>query len=307
MSGPKGARPDPPDGFQPLSLDHKDMVDAYLRRDPPRTSELTFTNLFMWRHAYHPYVQDQGDLLLILCAPPAEPPYALPPVGPGDKAAALDRLAGHLAEAGAETLVARADQTLLDLAAEAGWVGEPTPEHGDYVYRTDDLIRLAGRKYHGPKNHVNQFEKKHDFELVRLKPDLAEFLLHLEETWCRLKSCDQDPDMAGEDRAVHEALRHMADLDYFGLAVVIEGRVEAFTFGETLNPDTAVVHAEKANPQYKGLAATVNQRFCQKMLADYTFVNREQDLGRENLRRTKQRYHPDHLVDKYRILMPSVP
>jgi hypothetical protein len=83
--------------------------------------------------------------------------------------------------------------------------------------------------------------------------------------------------------------------------VKVNGKVEAFTFGERLNHDTAVVHIEKANPEINGLYAVVNQLFCREVLSGFKFVNREQDLGLEGLRRAKESYHPHHMVEKYRV------
>jgi len=79
----------------------------------------------------------------------------------------------------------------------------------------------------------------------------------------------------------------------------VDGRLQAFTIGERLNKDTAVVHFEKANPKIKGLYQLVNNWFCKNALADYTYVNREQDLGEAGLRRAKEGYHPHHMVEKY--------
>jgi hypothetical protein len=104
-----------------------------------------------------------------------------------------------------------------------------------------------------------------------------------------MKNAGQHPELLDEDRAIREALTHFEDLDFKGGAIVMDGRVEAFSLGEVLNPETAVIHIEKANPGISGLYAAINQRFCQEFWAGLPFVNREQDLGRPGLRKATLR------------------
>ena len=103
------------------------------------------------------------------------------------------------------------------------------------------------------------------------------------------KECLDKPDLFSEDYAVHEALTHFEDLDYQGGAVLIESHVEAFSLGEPLNSDTAVIHIEKANPDIPGLYNAINQLFCEKSWWTHMeYINREQDLGLEGLRKAKK-------------------
>jgi hypothetical protein len=82
---------------------------------------------------------------------------------------------------------------------------------------------------------------------------------------------------------------------------VAGGRIEAFSIAERLNPTTAVVHFEKANPEWRGMYQLINQWFCRNELLGFEFVNREQDLGIEGLRKAKESYHPHHLVKKFAV------
>jgi hypothetical protein len=88
-------------------------------------------------------------------------------------------------------------------------------------------------------------------------------------------------------------------LNVFGGAIYVDGCLEAFALGEKLNENTAVVHFEKANPEIRGLYQLINQWFCKNVLQGFTYVNREQDLGSEGLRRAKISYRPHHMVEKF--------
>jgi hypothetical protein len=181
----------------------------------------------------------------------------------------------------------------------------PDRDNSDYVYRTEDLINLEGNKYHGKKNHINKFKKNHSYEYSPLTPELVEQCLALEAQWCDIRHCELYPGLAGEERAIYEALTNMNHLDFKGGVILVNGKVEAFALGELLNPETAVIHIEKANPAFEGLYQLINQEFCAHEWAEVPFVNREQDLGEEGLRKAKLSYHPHHLVNKYTVTLKN--
>jgi hypothetical protein len=104
-----------------------------------------------------------------------------------------------------------------------------------------------------------------------------------------------------ELEAIREALTNFSALKFQGGVILIDNKVEAFTLGELLNNQTAVVHIEKANPEIKGAYAIINQQFCEKTWHNIPYINREQDLGESGLRQAKLSYSPDHMVEKYSI------
>jgi hypothetical protein len=88
-----------------------------------------------------------------------------------------------------------------------------------------------------------------------------------------------------------------------GGAILIDGKLEAFTLGEPLNPETVVIHIEKANPAFEGLYPLINQVFLENEWSAHLYVNREQDLGEEGLRKAKESYFPNHMIHKYIITL----
>lgn len=294
----------PLDDFKPLAIEHKETFDAFLREDPPRVSEWTFTNLFIWRHKYRPVWCRWQGCLLVLFGPEGQPPFALQPIGAGDKAKALDAVVHTLRGLSPQTVdvLQRTDEAFVERFADpVRYTAVFDRDNSDYVYRTKDLIDLPGRRYHRKKNHLNSFLKTFAFEYRPMDMEVVECFLDMQETWCRMRECTENPDLLSEDYAVYQALTHFEELGYTGAGIQIEGRIEAFTLGEMLNPETAVIHIEKANPEIRGLYAAINQMFCQKAWAGVPFINREQDMGIESLRSAKESYSPDHLVKKYSI------
>lgn len=290
------------DDFKPIEIRHKEIFDRFFLQDPPETSELTFTNLFIWRHHYNPIWLQWENCLLIILQPAGMLPFCLPPVGPGDKKIALDILCERFKQFSPEVKVCRVGETFIKKHVDhERYVSFLDRDNSDYVYRTLDLIRLAGRKYHKKKNLLNRFIKNQTFEYRKLDIDIVECLLDMQEKWCRIKECTDKPDLLAEDYAVYEALTRFEELDYQGGAIRINSTIEAFSLGETLNTDTAVIHFEKANPDIPGLYSAMNQLFCNNKWSDLEYINREQDLGIEGLRKAKESYNPHHMVNKYTV------
>ena len=286
--------------FKPLELKDKKVFDRFLSEEYPEISELTFTNLFMWRHKYCPLWAEVKGCLLITLTPDHETSFGLQPVGSGDKEDALDALCTALEEGVGNARICRVSEDFVQRHVDTKRFDCTLDQNqSDYVYATQDLIKLAGRKYHKKKNLLNRFFKNHIFQYCKLDLERVENFLDMQESWCRIRECAEDPGLLSEDYAIRDALIHFGDLDYEGGAIEMNGRLEAISIGEMLNPETAVIHIEKANPEIPGLYAAINQLFCQKAWSDVPYINREQDMGIEGLRKAKLSYHPHHLVKKY--------
>jgi len=290
------------DAFRPLEMGDREVITRCFREDPPNGSEMTFTNLFMWRHRYRPFWCERGGCLLIVCRPPGLPAFGLQPAGRGDKREALQVLSDELSRSTADVRIRRVEERFVAEQVDPNrFEAVYDRDNSDYVYRTEDLIRLSGRKYHRKKNHLNRFRKQFEFQYRPLDLELVECFLDMQDSWCRMRECAEDPDLQSEDHAVREALIQFEQLGLQGGAIQIGGRLEAFSLGEPLNGDTAVVHVEKANPDIPGLYAAINQQFCENALSGMDHVNREQDLGDPGLRKAKESYHPHHMVKKYTL------
>jgi hypothetical protein len=290
--------------FKPIELEDRDFIRDVFWKYQPLTSELTFTNLFIWRSHYGIQWSMYEDWLFVLCSTEHNDAFALPPIGPPSRADAVRRLLIWLKEEknDKEPRIERADRKLVsEVEGSKDFLFEPTREHFDYVYKSGDLIKLAGRKYHSKRNHIYQLERKYDFTYAPLTQDLVTSCLALTENWCEWHRCEEDMNLLDEWEAVREALNHFEDLKIEGGVILIDNKVEAFALGELLNEKTGVVHIEKANPEMPGLYALINQKCCEKFWGNVPYVNREQDLGEPGLRKAKESYYPDHLEEKFKI------
>jgi hypothetical protein len=251
--------------FEPLSLTHQGLVDDFFRRFPPQISEFTFTNLFIWRHYYQLRVSVVHGFLTLLGQPPGSAPFLFPPLGEGDIRTWTQTVFETLRQAGHRVRISRVPGPVTDeLAALPGVELVMDRDNSDYVYLTENLVQLSGNRYHSPKNHVNRLKKNKDWDYFPLTPELVSECLNLQEAWCRLRQCEESPSLLNEEQAIVEAFKHIDFLPYRGGVIRIRGKVEAFSLGEILNPETVVIHVEKANPEIPGLYALINQQFLER-------------------------------------------
>ena len=289
--------------FKPLELGDREFIHPRLWAYQPATSELTFTNLFVWRGHYR-LSWCLADDCLVFLSDAAASPWFFPPIGSSPRADLCRRLLAWLKEerGSADPRLERVDGRLWEeVAAAGGFTGEAQRDHFDYVYQTADLSRLAGRHYQQKRNHLNSFQRSHRHTYEPLTPGSVMACLELAHKWCEIRRCVEDLNLMEEWEAVKETLAHFQELDLTGGAMFVEGRLEAFTVGEKLNADTAVIHLEKANPEIRGLYAAINQAFLEHAWHNTFWVNREQDLGEPNLRQAKLSYHPHHLEEKFTL------
>jgi len=285
-----------------FALEDRALVEGLLARERPDTSELTFTNLFIWRHAYGLRLgQVQGALCFFAWRSDPADSFLLPPLSAENAPAVIEAALKHLAENGHDAKLCRISTAQLERLGVTSerFAIEPDPDNWDYVYSVRDLVQLEGDKYHQKRNHIAQFRSEYDFEYRPLTPDLVAGCEEVQDLWCDEKHCDLYASLRAEARAVKEALRNLERLSAVGGCILIQGKVEAFTLGEPLTDDTVTIHLEKANAAFHGLYQVINQQFLEHQWQDFAYVNRQQDVGVEGLRKAKLSYHPHHMVQKH--------
>jgi uncharacterized protein len=292
--------------FKTLELQDKEIFRVILKTYKPELSEFTFANFFIWRSHYKFQWSVYKDWLVIVSLEGEYGTYAMEPVGPSPRDEVTRLVLEWMREEKKENnpRIERADERILaEIEGMKGISIEPTRDHFDYVYLLDDLVNLAGNRYRSKRNHINQLLRTYSYQYSDLAPDHIQDCIALQEKWCILRRCEDDLDLLGEWDAVKEILKFYTSLEVQGAVITIENKVVAFTIGQMLNDDTAVVHIEKADPEIAGLYPVINQQFCENNWKNVKYINREQDLGIPGLREAKLSYYPDHMVQKFRITL----
>ncbi len=284
----------------------KDEINGYLSVSPLEASEYTFTNIISFKDKYHFQVSLLEDTLIILTG--SEPVSAYCPVGESESMnTIIGRVFDYLEAQGEAAVMERVPESFVNkyLKNSGEYTVIEDRDSFDYVYNVKELVELRGRKFHDKKNKVNKFRNEHAYQYHSLTPELIPECIEFEDYWCDLKDCEKFDGLLKERSAIITMLGNFKDLNIKGGVIKIDNRIQALTIGEKYLHDTLVVHVEKAVPHVPGLYQVINQEFLSHEAADCLFVNREQDLGLEGLRRAKVSYQPVTFIKKYKVTRRS--
>lgn len=293
--------------FAEININDKELFDAHLKEFEPNASEMTFTNFFMWRNFYRFRYTIINNLLCIISVPEKTAPYAVTPIGKLSEEPfleAVSMLKEYFFAKGWEFKFKKVEEEKLRFFGGLSLPSEKVVfdrDNCDYIYSSVDLTGLSGKKYDGKRNHINKFKKLYDYEYEVLTSSHLEDCLRIMEDWCAERDCETHKGFYCEQKANIELLRNYDRIGCVGAIIKVDGKYEGFTVGEKLNSDTAVIHIEKANSHINGLYTMINQQFCEHEWGSVKYINREQDLGIEGLRKAKLSYHPLHMVNKYTV------
>ncbi len=289
--------------FKHISVDDREEYEKLLFTDTAgRGCEFSFANLYLWGRQT---IARTHGCILMFSQFDRRSVYPFP-LGDGDVKSALDAIIADSRERGIPCRITgiRPEQRELIEKCFPGKFRFHTDRGSyDYVYSIDNLAELAGKKYDGKRNHINKFKKKYsEYLLEPINADniaLAEEMAH---EWYKEKlSVNPDSDFHMEKAALSRALRDYEALGLEGLLLVLDGKVIALTMASRLSPDTFDVHFEKALTGYDGAYAMINCEFAKYIKEKHPeieYLDREEDMGLEGLRRAKESYHPHHLVEK---------
>jgi uncharacterized protein len=226
------------------------------------------------------------------------------PIGAGDMRAAIEFLHKDADKNGmplAFPLLTDRQKLYLETKMPNKYTFVERRDDSDYVFLTKSLASLPGGKYHKKKNHISQFMRKHPDVVYRpLTSENVNDALLVEETWFAANEGTGDYDKESERDIIREALTLLEQLNLTGGVLYADNSPIAMTLGSAITEKVADVHFEKAVPEYDrdGAYAVINQEFAKKM-TQYEYLNREEDMGIEGLRKAKLSYHPDILLAKW--------
>ena len=284
--------------FKKVSFDDKEWIKERLEESNYMGCEYCFSNIYLWGSAFEFEIANHKGFLLIK--------------------AVVDGEVIHYFPAGSGNLHQVIEDLIIDsqLNGETLVFGNVTDEHtpqikkyfpntfeymeirdsSDYIYLREKMVSLAGKKLHAKRNHINRFKDNPDwsFELIT-KENITEcYGMSIVWTLKHFGGNTHDSDFC----AMQKSFDYFDELDLMGGLIRQNGEVVAFTMGTFLNTNTFVIHIEKAFHEIQGAYPMINQQFAMRLPEHIKYINREEDLGQEGLRRSKLSYYPEILLAK---------
>lgn len=280
-----------------IELNDYQKLKKYLQNDNELSCENSFANLFLWHGDYRNSFSLINDCLIIKTQDGDNVLYRLPLGNDFNKAMeSLRIINGALPNFYA--FDGQAFDKFKSKYSDYYEIYECRDEF-EYIYKTDDLANLSGKKYHSKRNHISAFSKKYNWRYERIDDSNVEKINECAKKWYQAHN-ENDKGTISIDRDESKLLiENMNELDLVGGAIFVDNNAVAFTIGTPLNNRIFDIMVEKALPEFSTAYSVINREFAKNELLSYEYINREDDMGVEGLRKAKLSYKPEILLKKY--------
>ncbi|MBE6703012.1 MAG: DUF2156 domain-containing protein [Ruminococcaceae bacterium] len=274
---------------------------AMAERSP--SADHAFANLYLWNEIYHQEIAFCEERALVRFQTDGQYQY-LYPIGKGPLKPVLEAM---LAADPQLRLSAVTEDELSNILADFPDTFDvfETRDIADYLYSARSLATLSGKKLHGKRNHINAFTAANVWTVKPLTPADFDACRHILDIWATLH---EGSAVRNERLAAERAFAAYDALELYGALLIANETPVAFTVGSMLTADTMCVHFEKALPDIQGAYPMINREFVRMMQTQHpslATVNREDDMGIENLRTAKLSYRPERLLRKFSLRVKS--
>lgn len=294
--------------FKPIDINAKSILDPYFELVDYEACEYCFVTLYMWKNVYNTVYYVEDDFAIVSGEYEGSDFVVLPLATKENMSKAIDFILKYFKNEDKKVHLRAITKEIVDFMKKK-YPGKfeyiEERDYFDYVYNGESLRTLVGKKNQKKRNHINYFLKEYNnrFEYKKLEENNQfEECIDLLNEWSKGK--EDGEDFKDEFEAIKRLFNNYDELKNklkIG-GIYVDSKLEAFSIGEMLNDNMAVIHIEKANPSIRGLYPYINQQFLVNEFNDVEFINREEDLGIEGLRKAKLSYHPSRFVEKYTVL-----
>ncbi len=286
--------------FKVPAIEDKDWAEPILKSSGCFGADCAFGTLFIWSDAYDTKICRYENFLIKLHG--KDQKYYSFPVGNGDLKTALTLIGQDASERGIPLQFAGLTQKMMEKIEEFmpdKFSYHPVREIADYIYNVSDLSELCGKKYHSKRNHISKFDRLYEWAYEEISQETIASCKEFINVWFNENSQAKEEGIEKERAAIEKAFSNYDELGFKGGMIKVSGEIAALTIGEEINSQVFLTHFEKALLSYTGAYTIVNREFAKESLSSYQYVNREEDMGIEGLRKAKMSYHPVILLEKY--------
>jgi Uncharacterized conserved protein len=289
--------------FKAISIEDKEIISSYIFNSGMQNCDFAFANMCSWQFLYDSEYAVSGGFLFIRFYIDDKKRLAyMIPIGHGDLKYAIDLLEEDTTAMGHPLLIlgiTHESKENIEILFPEKFTYLQERNYFDYIYLREDLATLKGKKFQSKRNHINKFKKKYFYSYLSITQEIIPQCMEVEKIWCKANLNEDDKEaLEQENRSMLFSMQNFELLGLTGGAIVVNGKIIAFAYGSPINNDTFGVHVEKADISYEGIFSVINQEFALRIPQQYTYINREEDLGIQGLRKSKLSYHPVFLLEK---------
>ena len=282
----------------------EDWINSCIAVSGTMASDASFANIYLLRNKYSTKISRYKDFIIRkYSGKGARCGYTFP-LGKGDVAKAFAEIEKDAKECGERlqfAFVTEEQKEVLENAMPARFCYSSDAGDSDYIYLRSELASLSGKAFHKKKNHFSKFVRTYpDYKYYEIGACNIYDAQKVADAWYYEHLHDEDASQLAEYKAIKEALENFEELGLIGGIIYVNDSPCAMTIASKINENTVDVHFEKAVGEYalNGGYAAINKLFSEK-LDVVTWLNREEDIGIEGLRKAKLSYRPKIMLKKY--------
>lgn len=289
--------------FKTIELSDKKAIDACLVGNTYQSCDFCFANLYAWNCKFQTLFDIVGETLFIQFKDADEKIYYMMPIGKMPLEKAIETIVLD-AETRKIAFQMKGVSSVMWAEIQRVMPGKFQFVHDrnndEYIYLSEKLAKLSGKKLQSKRNHINRFKAENPDWSFSPITDLSEVqeCIQMLEQWEENNADRGDKTLQYDEIATKRMLENYEALQLCGGYIRANGKIVAFSIGESVNEDTFVVHIEKAYSEVNGAYAIINQQVAEHCGSMFTYINREEDMGIENLRKAKLSYQPDILLEE---------
>ena len=282
----------------------EDWINRCIAVSGTMASDASFANIYLLRNKYSTKISRYKDFIIRkYSGKGARCGYTFP-LGKGDVAKALAEIEKDAKECGERlqfAFVTEEQKEVLENVMPARFCYSSDAGDSDYIYLRSELASLSGKAFHKKKNHFSKFVRTYPvYKYYEIGACNIYDAQKVADAWYYEHLQDEDASQLAEYKAIKEALENFEELGLIGGIIYVNDSPCAMTIASKINENTVDVHFEKAVGEYalNGGYAAINKLFSEK-LDGVTWLNREEDIGIEGLRKAKLSYRPKIMLKKY--------
>ena len=284
--------------FKKAEIGDREAIVKLLSDSECKSMDYNFTLIFLWGDYYGTEFAIDEDILYIRSG--NEKKSFLFPCGKGDIKKAIEKMRNISPDGMSFYSLNKEQKQYIEREYSEQFEFTYNRNAGDYVYLTENLVSLSGKKLSSKRNHINRFESEHkNWKYEQITSENIDEVDKMHTEWCKTQDMSQKKGLIEETSAVKKVLKYYDRLNLSGGLIRADGEVIAFSVGDRLNDDTFLVHIEKAFGNINGAYPLINREFVRHNCKAFKFVNREDDAADEGLRKAKLSYRPFEIIEKY--------
>jgi hypothetical protein len=289
--------------FKKVSIEDKKDIEFYTHQYKPY-SDFNFTSLWVWDTDDKRMISILNDNLVVLFTDYETCELCLSFLGKNKIKHTINELIEYAQKIGISTTLRYVPEEVIKDLNSMDLLIEEDVHNFDYIFSISDLSEFFGSKYKEKRHLAEKFLRSNpniSFEFIDINDlNMKSHIISLFDRWKNKKTHNFEY----EERAIKRLLQTSKNEHLTVSCMFLNSEMVGFSVDEILPFKYAISHFFKTDNSYDGINEFFNKKISQYLIIhDIKYWNWEQDLGVENLKKSKMKYNPIDFLKKYKVTL----